>query len=118
MIERDVGDYLQDILETIESCERFIKRMNFDQFVSDEKTIFAGNHALEIIGEAAKRIPEYVRKEYTLVPWRKVAGIRDVIVHAYFGINLNVVWNAVNIRFPELKRDIEKNIERKKEQWN
>jgi uncharacterized protein with HEPN domain len=91
MIECDVGNYLQDILETIESCERFIKGMDFDQFISDEKTIFAVNHALEIIEEATKHIPEEVRKEYPIVPWRKMAGIRNVIVHAYFGINLNVV---------------------------
>jgi uncharacterized protein with HEPN domain len=113
MIELDVGDYLQDILETIESCERFIKGMNFDQFISDEKTIFAVNHALEIIGEATKYIPEEMRKKYPLVLWKKMAGIRDVIIHAYFGINLTVVWNTVTVRLPELKRDIEKILEEK-----
>jgi uncharacterized protein with HEPN domain len=85
MTEREIGDYLQDILETIESCERFIEGMDYDQFTSDEKTIFAVNHALEIIGEAAKHIPEDIRKEYPLVPWKKIAGIRDVIIHAYLG---------------------------------
>lgn len=111
MTERDVEDYLQDILETIESCERFIDGMDFDQFVSDEKTIFAVNHALEIIGEAAKHIPGEVRKEYPFVPWRKIAGIRDVIIHAYFSVNLNVIWNTANERLPELKRDIQKILE-------
>ena len=113
MTERDVGDYLQDILETIESCERFIEGMDFDQFVYDEKTIFAVNHALEIIGETTKHIPEEVRKEYPFVPWRKMAGIRDVIIHAYFGVNLNIIWNTANERLPELKRDIQKILEEK-----
>ena len=113
MTERDVGDYLQDILETIESCECFIEGMDFNQFVSDKKTIFAVCHALEIIGEATKNIPEEVRQEYPFVPWRKMAGIRDVIIHAYFGVNLNVVWSTANERLPELKRDIKKILEEK-----
>jgi len=68
MIERNVGDYLQDILETIKSCESFIEGMDFDQFVSDEKTIFAVNHTLEIIEEATKHISEKIRTKYPLVP--------------------------------------------------
>ncbi|WP_229395768.1 DUF86 domain-containing protein [Methanosarcina sp. DH1] len=104
---------MQDILETIESCERFIEGMDFDQFVSDEKTVFAVNHALEIIGEAAKHVPEKVREEYPFVPWRKMAGIRDVIIHAYFGVNLNIIWNTANERLPELKKDIQKILEEK-----
>ncbi len=108
MIEHNVGNYLQDILETIKSCERFIEGMDFDQFVSDEKTIFALNYALEIIGEAPKHIPEKIRKEYPLVPWRKMAEIRGVIIHAYFGVNLSAVWNTANERLPEPKMAIEK----------
>jgi uncharacterized protein with HEPN domain len=108
MTERTVRDYLHDILDTIESCERFIEGMDFDQFVSDEKTTFAVRHALEIIGEAVKHIPEEVKQEYPSVPWRKIAGTRDVIIHAYFGIELNVIWKTANERLPELKTCIEK----------
>jgi uncharacterized protein with HEPN domain len=108
MTEREVRDYLQDILNTIESSEHFIEGMDFDQFTSDEKTIFAVTRALEILGEAAKHIPEDLRKEYPAVPWRKMAGIRDVVTHAYFGVDLNVVWNTAKKRLPELKPEIEK----------
>ena len=60
---------------------------------------------------ATKHIPEEVRQEYPFIPWRKMAGIKDIIIHAYFGVNLNVVWNTANERLPELKRDIEKILE-------
>jgi uncharacterized protein with HEPN domain len=113
MTERTVRDYLHDILDTIKSCERFIEGMDFDQFVSDEKTTFAVRHALEIIGEAVKHIPEEVKKEYPSVPWRKIAGTRDVIIHAYFGVDLNVIWKTANESLPELKSDIEKILKEK-----
>lgn len=100
MTERTVSDYLHDILNTIESCERFIEGMDFDQFVSDEKTTFAVRHALEIIGEAVKHIPEEIKQEYPSIPWRKIAGTRDVIIHAYFGVDLNVIWKTANERLP------------------
>lgn len=103
MTERTIRDYLQDILDTIESCERFIEGMDFDQFVSDEKTTFAVRHALEIIGEAVKNIPEEIKQEYSSVLWRKIAGTRDVIIHAYFGVDLTVIWKTANERLPELK---------------
>jgi uncharacterized protein with HEPN domain len=113
MTERTVRDYLHDILDTIESCERFIEGMDFDQFTSDEKTTFAVRHALEIIGEAAKHIPEEMKNKYQSVPWRKMAGTRDVIIHAYFGVDLDVIWNTATESLPELKRDIEKILEEK-----
>jgi uncharacterized protein with HEPN domain len=72
MTERTIRDYLQDILDTIESCEHFIQGMDYNEFISDEKTIFAVKHALEIIGEASKHIPDEVRKEYPSIPWRKL----------------------------------------------
>lgn len=108
MTERTIRDYLHDILDTIESCERFIEGMDFDQFVSDEKTTFAVRHALEIIGEAVKHIPEEVKQEYPSIPWRKIAGTRDVIIHSYFGVDLNVIWKTANERLPELRTCIEK----------
>lgn len=113
MTERTIRDYLQDILDTIESCEHFIEGMDFDEFVSDEKTNFAVRHALEIIGEATKHVPDEIREEYPSVPWRKIAGTSDVMIHAYFGVDLNVIWNTANERLPELKTDIEKILKEK-----
>ncbi|WP_440948012.1 HepT-like ribonuclease domain-containing protein [Methanosarcina sp. T3] len=94
-------------------CERFIEGMDFDEFVSDEKTTFAVRHTLEIIGEAVKHIPDEIGKEHPSVPWRKITGTRDVMIHAYFGVDLNVVWKTANERLPELKKDIEKILKEK-----
>lgn len=72
MTERTIRDYLQDILDTIESCERFIEGMDFDEFISDEKTTFAVRHALEIIGEAVKHILMRSERNIHLSPGEKL----------------------------------------------
>ncbi|WP_048182465.1 HepT-like ribonuclease domain-containing protein [Methanosarcina siciliae] len=102
------------LLDTIESCERFIEGMDFDEFVSDEKNTFVLRHPLKIIGEAVKHIPDEIRKEYISAPWRKISGTCDVMmIHAYFGVDLDVVWKTANERLPELKKDIEKILKEK-----
>lgn len=75
--EREATDYLHDILEAAESAELFTAGIEFDDFVSDRKTVFAVVHALEIIGEAAKNIPDAIRQRHPSVPWREMAGMRD-----------------------------------------
>jgi len=94
--ERIYADYLEDILDSIEKIERFIAGMTFEQFIKDDKTVYAVIRALEIIGEAAKNIPEDVRSSYSEVPWREIAGMRDKLVHNYFGVDLEVVWKTAS----------------------
>ena len=92
---RVVLDYLDDIINQIEKVRGFIDTMDFDAFAHDEKTCYAVVRALEIVGEAAKRIPDDVRQKAPGVPWQLVAGMRDKLIHAYFGIDLEVVWRTV-----------------------
>jgi uncharacterized protein with HEPN domain len=101
--DREYVDYLQDILDAIEKVEQFVQGMDFAQFSSDTKTRFAVIRALEIIGEASKKIPETFKRQNPDLPWREMAGIRNKLIHEYFGLNLQVVWKTVNEDIPKLK---------------
>ncbi len=100
--ERLYLDYLHDILDNAVKAIEFSAGMTADQFFQDEKTVFAVIRAIEIVGEATKKIPEQVRHRYKFVPWREMAGTRDILVHDYFGVNLQVIWKTVSDDLPSL----------------
>ncbi len=109
---REYVDYLRDILDAIEKAEQFTQGMDFERFSSDYKTRFAVIRALEIIGEASKKIPEAVKRQNPDLPWRDMAGIRDKLIHEYFGLNLQVVWKTLNEDLPKLKPAISDMLEK------
>lgn len=94
---------MQDIYTAMEAAEDFVNDCTFEEFTEDIKTQYAVIRALEIIGEAAKNIPEETRQDYPSVPWKDLAGIRDKLIHSYFGVNLEVVWLSVKEGIPEAK---------------
>ena len=106
MPDRIFTEYLEDILDSISKIREFTGNMDFSAFSKDEKTSFAVIRALEIIGEASKNIPEEVRSSHPDIPWREMAGIRNKLIHDYFGVNLAVVWKTVKEDLPTLEPKI------------
>ena len=103
MMKRSHEDYLSDIVINIARIEDFIKGMSLKKFSSDEKTSYAVVRALEIIGEAVKNLPDSIKAKYSDVPWKQMAGMRDRLSHAYFGVKIDVVWETITIEIPKLK---------------
>jgi len=90
---------------------KFVEGMSYEEFAKDDKTVFAVIRAIEIIGEAVKNIPEDIRKEYPEIPWKGMTGMRDKVIHGYFGVDIKVVWDTVTKRIPGLKPLVENMLE-------
>lgn len=102
-MKREIGDYIQDIVDAMDKVLKFVKDMSYDEFIQDDKTVFAVVRALEIIGEGVKNIPDDTRENYSEIPWKGMAGMRDKVIHEYFGVNLKLVWKTIKERIPEIK---------------
>jgi len=108
MKNREYGDYVEDILDSMNAIEEFVKGMDFEDFKKDRKTVFAVVRGIEIIGEATKNIPESIRDRYPDIPWKDMAGMRDKVIHEYFGVDLGVVWETATRHIPEIMSLIQK----------
>ena len=102
-MDREYSDYIEDILSAIEKAEMFVQEMSYENFKNDEKTLFAVIRALEIIDEAAKHIPDEVRRNYPDIPWKDMAGMRDVLIHDYIVVDIETVWMTVKEKIPRIK---------------
>lgn len=101
---RDWRLYCDDILESCEKIRRYVAGMTYETFVADDRTRDAVIPNIEIIGEAAKRLPDDVIARAPEVPWRKVRGMRDVVAHGYFGLDSKLVWNTATTKIDEIER--------------
>lgn len=100
---RELTDYLSDIKTAIADVNEFTGGMSYETFVADKKTVNAVIRSLEVIGEATKHIPASFRRKHPDIPWNKMAGLRDVLIHDYMGVDLKSVWNVTQNRLRELK---------------
>ena len=105
---RDYRLYLKDILAAIESIESFVSGMDVDAFQADDKTASAVLRKFEIIGEAAKQIPDHIRQLHPDAPWKEMAGMRDRLIHFYFGVNYRLVWKTIQEDLPTAKARIQR----------
>jgi len=114
--KREILDFIEDAIGAMEKDERFASGMSYEDFVKDEKTAFAVIRAIEVIGETIKHIPIDFRLKYGDIPWRDIAGMRDVLIHDYFGVDLETVWETVKNNIPKTKPMLIKVLENAKKE--
>jgi uncharacterized protein with HEPN domain len=105
---RDYYLYLFDIKKLIEKIQKYTQRINFRQFVKNDEKIDAVIRNFEIIGEAAKHIPKKIQQKYSHLPWSEMVSMRNVIVHGYFGLDLNIIWKTIKEDLLSIKGEVEK----------
>jgi uncharacterized protein with HEPN domain len=107
MKTRDIRDYLNDIVEAASDIENFTKKITYQEFIKDKKTLYAVIRSIEIIGEASKQLPLSIKTKHSDIPWKEIAGMRDKLIHAYSGIDTETIWKTTKTDIPRLKRQIQ-----------
>jgi uncharacterized protein with HEPN domain len=105
-LKRSYNLFVEDILESMDKIENYIMDLYYDDFIENHMVIDAVLRNLEIIGEAANNIPHDLRNKFLNIPWKKMIGLRNIVAHGYFGIDLTIVWEIVTKNLPETKQDI------------
>jgi len=105
-MRRNYWLFINDILENIELIEKSINKISKTQFEEDKDIIDATLRRLEIIGEASKNLPSSLTKKYPNIPWKDMVGFRDIMIHAYFTVDLDKVWEVIKKEIPDLKKKI------------
>ena len=100
-------DFVEDILDAMDKAEILLEGFSYEEFENDFRTNFAVIRALEIVGEAAKRLPMSLREKYPKIPWRGMAGMRDRIIHGYDTVDLQIIWDVVKQDIPEIKPQVQ-----------
>ena len=106
-MKQDDRIFLQHILDEINYLSNESRVLTYEKLIENETLKRSFARSIEIIGEAIKNISEKLRKKYNTIEWKKIAGMRDVLIHHYFGVDYNVMWDVVKKRLPDLKVEIE-----------
>jgi len=110
-VRKTPKEALTDILGYINDIESFTRDLEYDDFKNQKQKHYSVLYALLVIGEAVKRVPESFRSNYREIPWKEIAGMRDVMIHDYIGIDLDIVWKTCRESLPSLKLQIERILE-------
>jgi len=113
-MKKDPLAFIKHIRDAINSIEDFTKRLSKDGFLNNQEKQYAVTRALEIIGEAAKNVPQSFREKHANIPWKEIAGTRDKLIHLYFGVNLDLIWKVIKEDLPKLKKQIEEILKQEK----
>ena len=105
-MSRDYKIYLEDILKAIDKIQNYTQNISFEKFSEDEKTLDAVVRNLEILGEAIKNVPEEIRKKHPDIEWKKISGLRDILIHEYFGVDKDIIWDVIQHKLPLLQKQI------------
>jgi uncharacterized protein with HEPN domain len=106
MPKRDSTLLIEDIKTAISRVEKYTAGFDRQHFLADDKTVDAVVRNLEIIGEASRQLPDAFKESHSSIPWHKIAGLRNRIVHDYFGVDLQLIWQIISIEIPSLKDNI------------
>jgi len=105
-MSRNLHLYLNDILQSIDKIFKYVKGYTFEKFVKDDKTIDAVIRNFSIIGEAGNRISEKIKEQYPKLPWFEIVGMRNKVIHEYFGLNNEILWKTIQDDLPRLKKEL------------
>ena len=106
-MKRNYKLFIKDIISAMKSIEKFVEGLSLDEVKEDDKTSSAVIRKFEIIGEATRHVPDNLKENYPDIPWKRMAGMRDRLIHAYFGVDYRLVWQAIKIDIPNLKPRLE-----------
>lgn len=107
-MQREYRVYLDDIIESTERIEKYTNGISYEDFSGSSIYIDAVARNLEVIGEAVKNLPSEIKQKYPEIEWKKIAGMRDILIHEYFGIDSKIIWDIIVNKLPELKKSVKK----------
>jgi uncharacterized protein with HEPN domain len=110
-VSRSIRLYLRDVIQSCSKISRYTQGITIEAFVADERTYDAVLLNLQIVGEAVKQIPQEFRDRYPETEWRKISGLRDILAHAYFQIDIEIIWDVVQNKLTPLQAQVNKILE-------